>query len=109
MAKGYMIEKFEEESVFIERMKNFDEDTIECTSHTLFRLSEKQRKIFTCDVLKRFLLDNEPLKVGIQYNGNYAVYYNFKGKQLMKIILSVKPDKIRIVTFKILDKSQLPR
>ena len=104
-----MIEKFEGESVFVERMKNFNEDTIECTSHSLFRLSEKQRETFTCDVLKGFLLDNEPLRVGIKYNRNYAVYYNFKGKQLLKIILSVKPDKIRIVTFKILDKSQLPR
>lgn len=38
MIKGYEIVKFEEIHVFAARMKNFNERTIECTPHTLFRL-----------------------------------------------------------------------
>jgi len=29
-------------------MKEYEKDQIECTEHTFFRLSEKQRKIYTC-------------------------------------------------------------
>jgi len=109
MIKGYKIEKLEAIAVFTERMKNFDENTIECTIHTFFRLSEKQRKVLNCDELKRFLLKSIPVKVAIQYNKNYAIWYDYKGQKLLKMLLSLKPDKIRIVTFTILDKSQLPR
>ena len=109
MVRGYRIETFEDVSVFQNRMINFDENSIECTHHTFFRLSEKQRKVFTCDELKRFLLNETALKAGVQYNKNYAVYYKYKEQRLLKIILSFKPNKINIVTFKILDKGQLPR
>ena len=109
MGKSYRIEKFEPVSVFRKRMKYFDENTIECTSHTLFRLSEKQREVFRCEKLKHFLLEENPLKVGIQYNGNYAVYYKFKGQKIIKIIISFKTNRIRIITFYILHEKQLPR
>lgn len=39
MVKGYRIEKFESVEIFKERMKNFNENIIECTSHTFFRAS----------------------------------------------------------------------
>lgn len=44
MVKGYRVEESEPIEIFKERMKNFDENTIECTSHTFFRLSEKTTK-----------------------------------------------------------------
>lgn len=109
MVKGYRIERFEDVSIFAEKMKNFDENTIECTEHTFFRLSEKQRKVFTCDTLKSFLLSEIPLRVGIQYNLNYAAFYKYKEGNIIKIVISFKPIFIRIVTFMILGKEQLPR
>ncbi len=74
MPKGYMIEKIEDANVFVSRMRSFDENSIECTPHTLFRLSEGQRKVF-----------------------------------IIKIIVSIKPTFIRIVTFMIVAESQIPK
>ena len=108
-SKGYKIEKFEDIEVFVNRMKDFDVKTIECTDHTLFRLSEKQRKEFTCDILKNFLLNEIPLKVGIQANTNHAVYYKYPQNRIIKIVISLKTNMIRIITFMVLDKEQLPR
>ena len=107
--KGFRIAEFKDISVFREKMKNFDVRSIECTDHTFFRLSEKQRKEFTCDALKSFLLNDIPLKVGIQVNSNYAVYYKYAENRVLKIVMAFRPTLIRIVTFKILDKNQLPR
>ena len=109
MVRGYRIEKFEDIEIFISRIKDFAENDIECTPHTLFRLSEKQRKVFTCDELKKSLMNEVPVKVGIQHNKNHAIYYKYKDQKILKIIVSFKPSKVRIVTFYILDKNQLPR
>lgn len=109
MSKGYRIAEFEDIEVFHGKMKNFTNDTIECTDHTFFRLSEKQKKEFTCDALKSFLLNEVPLKVGIQVNKNYAVYYKYPNNRIIKIVASLKPNVVRIITFMILDKEQLPR
>ena len=107
--KGFRIAEFEDIGVFRERMKNFDTKSIECTDHTFFRLSTKQKKEFTCDALKSFLLNEISLKVGIQVNGNYAIYYKYPANRIIKIVTSFKPNLIRIVTFTILGKEQLPR
>lgn len=109
ISKGYRIAEFEDIEVFRNRMKNFDENSIECTDHTFFRLSEKQRKEFTCDMLKNFILNEIPLRVGIQVNRNYAVYYKYPNNRIIKIVISFKPSLVRTVTFMILDKEQLPR
>lgn len=110
MIKGHRIESFEDVAIFFERISSFDSAAIECTSHTFFRLSEKQRKIFTCDALKEILLNKMPLKVGVQYNGNYAVFYKAKEKlHVIRIILDFKPAQISIVTFYIIDVEQMPR
>lgn len=109
MAKGYRIEQFEDADIYCSRMKNFDEKTIECTKHTLFRLSEKQRKIFTCEEIKKFLLHENPLAVAIQYNGNYAVYYKYKEQKLIKVIISIRATFIRIIMFMIVEKEQMPK
>ena len=71
--------------------------------------SSQQKEYFTCDMLKNFLINQVPLVVGIQYNENYAVYYTFKEGKIIKIILSFKPDTIKIVTMVIVEKWQLPR
>jgi len=110
MIKGHRIETFEEIPTFLDRLSSFSENTIECTEHTLFRLSEKQRKVFTCDELKQLLLHETPLKIGVQVNGNYAVYYKHKEKlKIVKVIIGLKPTIISIVTFYILHMDQLPR
>lgn len=107
--KGHRIEKFEEVAEFYERMKHFDVSSIECTAHTFFRLSEAQRKVFTEDNLKNFLLHEVPLKVGVQHNGNYAVYYKYREKTAIKLVIDIKLSIISVVTFYIVDISQIPR
>ncbi len=97
---GHRIEKFEDVEVFLQRIANIEDSEIECTGHTLFRLSENQRKIFTCKELKNIVRFETPLKVGIQYNGKMLV---------IKIIMHVSPGSINIVTFYNIPISQIPR
>ena len=110
MIKGHRIEKFEEVKNFLNRIEAYDETRMESTKHTLFRLSERQRKVFSCENLKRILLHENPLKVGIQYNGNYALYYSGKeSSEVIKMIIDLKPSLIKVVTFYVIDNSQLPK
>lgn len=109
MIKGHRIEKKEDSEMFLDRVSQYIEDQIECTKHTFFRLSEKQRKVFKCSDIKRIILDSNPLVVGIQFNGNYAIFYKFKENKVIKVILDIKLHKIEIVTFIILDKNQIPK
>ncbi len=109
MIKGHRIEKKEEASRFLDRIKNYDKEVIYCTKHTFFRLSEKQRKVFKCEYLKRLLLEEEPILVGIQYNNNYAVFYDYKENRVIRIMLDIKPKEIQIVTFYIMDRNKIPR
>ena len=109
MIKGHQIERKEEVETFLARVKYFQNNDIECTGHTFFRLSEKQRKLFKCEHIKEIILHSVPLLVGIQYNSNYAVFYDFKQNMALKIILEIMPTKIEIVTFMILDKNQIPK
>lgn len=74
----------------------------------IFRLSEKQREHFNCDSIRQYLFDIEPIRVGIQNNGCYAVFYKHENKRFIRIIVDVKVDKIDIVTFYIVEKDQLP-
>jgi hypothetical protein len=41
----------------IKKIKEFSTEQIEFTPHTFFRLSQKQRGIFTCEELKRILFN----------------------------------------------------
>lgn len=93
---------------FVKFIKEYEKEQIECTDHTFFRLSQKQREIFTCEELKRILFDEKPFLVGIQHNKNYAVFYKYKNKNL-KIILGMKPQKINIVTFYYIGQWQIPK
>ena len=94
-------------SSFINRIKKYGYDNIEATAHTFFRLSEKQRKIYVEEKLKKIIFEEKPLEVSIQKNGNYAVIYTYDAEQkLLKILLDLSADKVYIVTFYILNKKQ---
>ncbi len=110
MNRGHEIKEFEEPRLFIERIRSMDEGTIGCTNHALFRLSEKQRKMFTEETLKRFLTEETPIKVGIRHNGCFAAYYPYSNKrEAIRIVVDIKPASAEIVTFYIVDTNQIPR
>lgn len=93
---------------FVKFIKEYKKEQITCTHHTFFRLSQKQREIFTCEELKRILFDEKPFLVGIQHNENYAVFYKYKNKNL-RIILGMNSQKINIVTFYYIEQWQIPK
>ena len=109
MAKGRKIEKKIEVKTFLETIKNYTEEQIVTTQHTFFRLDEEERKIFKESVLKEYLTAKIPILVGIQYNRSYAVFYDYSKNEALRLILDMQPNKIEIVTFYIIDKSEIPR
>jgi len=102
------IEKKVDINEFIKFVKEFKPEQTECTYHTFFRLSEKQRKIYTNDELIRILTKERPFLVGLQYNKNYAVFYKYNNKNL-KIIVNLNNRKIKIVTFYFIEEWQIPK
>ena len=109
MVKGHRIEKKVETKEFLETIKNYTKEQIITTQHTFFRLNEQQRKIFKESVLKEYLLAKMPILVGIQFNGNYAVFYDYSKNEVLRLMLDIQPNKIEIVTFYLPDKTQVPR
>lgn len=103
-----LIKKRVDIEYFIKIIKKYKKEQIECTDHTFFRLSEKQRKIFTDEELKRILTKEKPFLVGIQYNNNHAVFYKYKDKNL-KMILKIDNRKVNIVTFYFIEEWQIPK
>lgn len=93
---------------FIKLIGSYLPEQIECTQHTFFRLSQKQREMFTCESLKRILKKERPFLAGIQHNENYAVFYKYQNKNL-KIILGINDRKINIVTFYFIEEWQIPK
>ena len=65
MSSDAMIKKRVEIEDFLVLIKKYRDYQIECTSHTFFRLSEKQREIFTCEELRKILLTKKPFLAGI--------------------------------------------
>lgn len=102
------IEKRVEIEGFIKFVREYKLKQIECTNHIFFRLSEKQRKIYNCDELRRILTQEIPFLVGFQYNKNYAVFYKHKNKNL-KMILNMDNRKVKIVTFYFIEEWQIPK
>jgi len=45
---------------FVKLISSYNKEQIGCTSHTFFRLSHKQREIFTCEDLKKILINEKP-------------------------------------------------
>lgn len=93
---------------FLGFIKDYKNEEIECTPHTFTRLSEKQRKIYTCKELKRILMQEKPFLVGHQYNKNYAAFYKYNNKNL-KIIVILNNRKVKIVTFYFIEEWQIPK
>ena len=94
-------------SSFVKKIERYGHSNIETTTHTFFRLSEKQRKIYTEKDLKKIVFEDRPLEVSIQKNGNYAVIYTYdKEQKLLKVLLDLSTNKVYIVTFYILNRRQ---
>jgi len=109
MDKGHRIKKRINVNTFRDIIAGYSKDSITCTDHTFFRLSEKQRKIFTCKDIKEYILENTPVFVGVQYNDRWATFYKHKKKRFIRIILHILPESIKVVTFYILEPDQIPR
>lgn len=109
MVSGHRIEKKIPVEEFLETLTNYNREDIFCTKHTFFRLSEEQRNVFKCDTIRDFLLGQTPKLVGVQFNQLYAVFYPHKKGEFIRIVLDIHPRKIEVVTFYILDPTQLPR
>ena len=109
MTKGHRIEKRIEVKTFLETIKNYTEEQIITSEHTFFRLNEEERKIFKESVLKEYLTGKVPILAGVQFNFNYAVFYYYSKQEALRMILDIKPDKIKIVTFYLTEKSEMPR
>ena len=109
MAKGHKLEKRISIEKFLDTIKNYTNEQILTTEHTFFRLDEEERKIFKESVLKEYLTTRIPILVGIQFNGNYAVFYDYSKNEVLRLMLDIQPNKIEIVTFYLPDKTQVPR
>ena len=85
MIKGHRIEKRISTEEFIQLIESTKKENIHITDHALFRLKEKDRKIFKDKIVKDMIKTETPLFIGIQYNKNYALFYRY-GKEILKII-----------------------
>lgn len=108
MLMGNRIHEKVEAQDFAKMVKNYGHENIFCSNHAFFRLSEKQRTIFTCEDIKLELLNEIPVLAGIQHNGCHAAFYKHKNNRFMKIILDMKADRIEVVTFYTIEGKQLP-
>jgi hypothetical protein len=90
---------------FLKKIEKFNENNLIITPHAMFRLNEKQRKIYQDTILKKILFTEKPLEVGVQFNGCLALIYNY-GLSILKMVVDLKIDKLYIVTFYILNKEQ---
>lgn len=109
MFSGNKITKRIEIKEFLEQIREYSKKQIECTNHTFFRLSEEQRKIYTCERLREYLFYEEPFLVGLQDNGNHAVFYKHEKNKFMRIIIHISIQKVNIVTFYFIEQRQIPR
>jgi hypothetical protein len=109
MVKGHRIESLVDIEEFLLKISSFSREQIECTSHTFFRLSDNQRKIFKCDKIKDFLLLEKPVLVGKQFNGCYAIFFPYKRKNYIRVIADITHNKVEIVTFYTIDQNQFPK
>lgn len=51
-----------------------------------------------------------PFLVGIQENGNYAVFYKYKKNKFLRIIIDIREiRKVNIVTFYFIEEWQIPK
>lgn len=70
---------------------------IRFSAHALDHLSNKQRKLFKEEDMRKTLEKDNPRRVYLQANGRYAAYYRQK-ELFQKIILEITNDVI-VITF----------
>ncbi|MEK6850072.1 MAG: hypothetical protein AABX85_00690 [Nanoarchaeota archaeon] len=93
---------------FIIIIRKYPSKNIEDSDHAFKRLSQKQRELFTIGEVRKILLENHPFLVGIQENGNHAVFYKHQGKNL-RLIIKLESQKVKIVTFYNILEWQIPK
>ncbi|MCK4647525.1 hypothetical protein KAT24_01180 [Candidatus Pacearchaeota archaeon] len=108
MVSGHKIKTKIELNEFLERIREYEKKDIEPTKHTFFRLNEKQREILNEGKIKEILTNEIPILVGIQYNNLWAVFYKYEN-DFIRIIIDIQLNKIYIVSFYLIDKTQIPR
>lgn len=108
MINGHKIKSLEDVPKFMERIRGYSYKDIECTPHTFFRLGQKQRELFKCEQIKQYILEETPIFAGVQNNGNFTAFYKYKDQKYIRIIIDIKSDKINVVTFYVLEKTQMP-
>ena len=108
MVIGHKIREKVEINKFLEQIQEYTEKDIETTNHAFFHFSEEQRKVYDELFLKNILFNEIPIFVGIQHNRLWALFYRYK-KEILKMIIDIQIDKIYIVTFYIIDETQIPR
>ena len=93
---------------FIALIRKYLPEKIEDSGHAFKRLSQRQREVFTIEEVRKILLEDRPFLVGIQENGNYAVFYKHQGKNL-RLIIKLESQKVKIVTFYNILEWQIPK
>jgi len=107
MLEPNKIKKIVNINYFLLLIRKFRQEDIEDSQHSFKRLSQRQREIFNIEEIRKILLKDRPFLVGIQENGNYAVFYKHLGKNL-RIILRLENKKVKIVTFYYILDEQIP-
>ena len=108
MRHANRMRKLVDASAFMETARNYGPERIQCSSHTFFRLSQRQRAVFTCDSIRHMLLNEVPLMVGIQNNGCHAAFYKYRKQRVIRIIVGMKADRMEVVTFYVIEEKRLP-
>ena len=108
MVDGHKITKNVAIENYISMINDYVEDEIILSDHALFRIREKDRKIFKDKVIKLIIRRISPIVVGLQKNGCYAAFYEYGGGLVLRVIIDVQPSKITIVTFYAIAKVQIP-
>lgn len=105
---GVIIREKIEVSHFVKQISKYKDTQIECTQHARFRLSEKQREIYTAKELTRILLHETPFLVGLQEDEKHAVFYRHENK-VLKVIVAFSTHKVYIITFYFIQEWQIPK
>ncbi len=82
---------------FCEIIDKYSEQ-IKINLHAYFRLQESQRKVYKEEALREILSREKPAFIGIQRNGNYAVFFKRK-EGYLRIIFKVEKEYVEIITF----------
>jgi len=71
---------------------------IDIDPHALDHLSEAQRGVFSPENLKKMVLNENPVGVGLQKNRKYSAFYRRK-EGYIRIVLNITKSKAEIITF----------